>query len=248
MDSKQLTSTPKLIYTELSGKTDGSEEISGITQLHQGAEVEATYKVNKFLELQGMFSWGDYKYKGNATGANFQDDNTPIETNGSNTSTLYLDKVKVGGTNNSVPQTTASLGFTATPVNDLRVYGNWQYTGRVYSAMNVNDFLAPGKDALQLPDFNLFNIGASYKIKLKNPNQYFTIGANVYNLLDTTYIQDGVTNIKSTDAPAKLADGTNNTAKKTYEELGYIYKGIATDNRVFFGFGRTWSTSLSFNF
>lgn len=226
----------------------GYSEISGITQLHQGVEAEATYRVNKFLELQGMFSWGDYQYKGNATGSNFQDDNTPITNNGSNTSVLYLDKVKVGGTNNSIPQTTASLGATVTPVKDLRVYGTWQYTGRIYSAMNVNDFLKPGNEALQLPNFNLFNVGASYKIKLKNHDQYFTIGANVYNLFDTTYIQDGATNIKATDAPSKLADGTANTAKKTYEELGYTYKGIATDNRVYFGFGRTWSTTLSFNF
>ncbi|WP_160137092.1 TonB-dependent receptor [Chryseobacterium sp. c4a] len=227
----------------------GYSEISGITQLHQGAEFEANYRLNKFIEFQGMFSWGDYQFKGNATGSNFQDDNTPIQTNGSNTSTLYLDKVKVGGTNNnSIPQTTASLGFTATPVTDLKIYGTWQYVGKVYSTVNMTDFLTPGKTALQLPDFNLFNVGASYKLKLKNPNQYFTLGVNVNNLFDITYIQDGVTNIKTTDL-------VNPTAKKgdadygiTYEQAGRVYKGIADGNRVFFGFGRTWSTTLSFNF
>lgn len=223
----------------------GYSEISGITQVHQGVEAEATYRLNKFLELQGMFSWGDYQYKGNATGSNFQDDNTPIETNGKNTSTLYLDKVKVGGTNNSIPQMTSSLGFTVTPVTDFRVYGNWQYVGKIYSAMNMADFMTPGNEALKLPDFNLFNIGASYKLKLKNPNQYFTIGVNVNNLFDTTYIQDGVTNIKTTD---KIKDNKDPDFGKTYEEAGRVYKGLATDNRVFYGFGRTWSTTLSFNF
>lgn len=77
----------------------GYSEISGITQLHQGVEFEGNYKFSKYLEVQGMFSWGDYKYKGNATGANFQDDNTPIQTNGANSSVLYLDNVNVGGTN-----------------------------------------------------------------------------------------------------------------------------------------------------
>ena len=227
----------------------GYSEISGITQLHQGVEFEANYRLNKYVEFNGMFSWGDYKYKGNATGSNFLDDNTPVAINGSNTSVLYLDKVKVGGSsNNSIPQTTASLGTTISPVTDLKVYGTWQYTGNIYSTLNVADFLKPGNTALELPNFNLFNVGASYKIRLRNQNQYFTIGANVYNLFDTTYIQDGATNIKSTDAPAKLADGSNNTAKKTYEELGYMYKGIADANRVYFGFGRTWSTTLSFNF
>lgn len=223
----------------------GYSEISGITQLHQGVEAEATYRLNKFLELQGMFSWGDYQYKGNASGSNFQDDNTPIATNGSNTSTLYLDKVKVGGTNNSIPQMTSSLGFTVTPVTDLRVYGNWQYVGKIYSAMNMTDFMTPGNEALKLPDFNLFNIGASYKLKLKNPNQYFTLGVNVNNLFDTTYIQDGVTNIKATD---KIKDTKDPDNGKTYLEAGRTYKGIADGNRVFFGFGRTWSTTLSFNF
>ncbi|HAY3556861.1 TPA: TonB-dependent receptor plug domain-containing protein, partial [Elizabethkingia meningoseptica] len=75
----------------------GYSEISGITQLHQGVEFEGNYKFSKYLEVQGMFSWGDYKYKGNATGANFQDDNTPIQTNGANSSVLYLDNVNVGG-------------------------------------------------------------------------------------------------------------------------------------------------------
>ncbi|MFP3832348.1 TonB-dependent receptor [Chryseobacterium sp. SIMBA_028] len=226
----------------------GYSEISGITQLHQGIEAEAVYKVNRFLELQGMYSWGDYKYKGNASGSNFQDDNTPIATNGSNTSTLYLDKVNVGGTNNSVPQTTASLGATITPVTDLRIYGTWQYVGKVYSAMNVNDFTKPGNEALKLPDFNLFNVGASYKIKLKNESQYFTIGVNVYNLFDTTYIQDGVTNIKTTDLINPKAKAGDADFGITYEAAGRTYKGIADGNRVFFGFGRTWSTTLSFNF
>lgn len=224
----------------------GYSEISGITQLHQGAEFEANYKVNKYLELEGMFSYGDYKYKGNATGSNFLDDNTPVTTNGSNTSVLYLDGVKVGGSNNnSIPQTTASLGATIIPVEDLRIYGTWQYVGRIYSAMNVADFLTPGKEALQLPDFNLLNIGASYKLKLKGTNQSLSIGANVYNLLDTTYIQDGATNIQKTD---KITDTKDPDVGKTYEAAGRLYKGIADGNRVFFGFGRTWSTTISFNF
>lgn len=228
---------------------NGYSEISGITQIHMGAELEASYKVNKYLEFNGMFSYGDYQYKGNATGSNFLDDNTPVAINGTNSVTLYLDKVKVGGSgNNSIPQMTSSLGTTISPVNDLRIYGDWQYVGNIYSSLNVSEFDKPGNTALKLPNFNLFNIGASYKIRLNDKSQYFTIGVNVNNLLDTTYIQDGATNIKLTDAPAKLADGTNNTAKKTYEELGYVYDGLANANRVYFGFGRTWSTTISFNF
>lgn len=230
----------------------GYSEISGITQVHMGAEFEATYKVNKFIEFNGMFSYGDYQYKGNATGSNFLDDNTPININGTNSVTLYLDKVKVGGSgNNSIPQVTSSLGTTISPVNDLRIYGDWQYVGKIYSSLNVAEFDKPGNTALELPNFNLFNIGASYKIKLNNPNQYFTLGVNVNNLFDTTYIQDGATNIKI----KKLEDfkpTATQTAQQQYDAYinnpANFYKGLDSSNRVYFGFGRTWSTSLSFNF
>lgn len=233
--------------------TTGYAEINGITEIHQGFEFDGVYKPTNFLEFQGMFSWGDYYYKGNATGSTFDDNNNPITVAGnSNSTTLYLDKVKVGGTsNNSIPQLTASLGATVKPVKDLSIYGTLRHVGKVYSSIDIATFsneAAQQKGVLQLPDFNLFDLGISYKIRLKDASQYFTVGANVYNLFDTTYISDASTNIAPTDAPTRLADGTNNTAKKTYQELGYMYDGIATDNRVLFGFGRTWSATLSFNF
>ncbi len=242
-----------LTFTLADGTTTtGYAEINGITEIHQGIEFDGIYKPFDFLEFQGMLSIGDYYYKGNATGSTFDDNNNPIVVAGtSSDTTLYLDKVKVGGSNsNSIPQTTASLGATLKPVKDFNIYGTWRYVGKLYSTIDISTFSAANQDkgALQLPDFNLFDLGASYKIKLKDSSKYFTIGANVYNLFDTTYIADGSTNIFKNDAPSKLADGSNNTEKLTYEQLGYTYKGVATANRVYFGFGRTWSATLSFNF
>ncbi|MDR6405401.1 outer membrane receptor protein involved in Fe transport [Chryseobacterium ginsenosidimutans] len=231
----------------------GYAEISGITEIHQGVEVDAVYKPLNFLEFQAMFSWGDYYYEGNATGAAFDDNNNPLTLAGSSTSTtLYLDKVKVGGTsNNSIPQMTASLGATVKPVKDLSIFGTWRYVGKLYSSIDIATFsneAAQEKGVMKLPDFNLFDLGISYKIRLRDAAQYFTVGANVYNLFDTTYISDASTNIAPTDSPTTLADGTPNTAKKSYQDLGYMYDGIANGNRVLFGFGRTWAATLSFNF
>ncbi|MEH7887655.1 TonB-dependent receptor [Elizabethkingia meningoseptica] len=229
----------------------GYSEINGITEIHQGVEFDGVYKVNKYLEFQGMFSWGDYYYKGNASGTDFDENNNPLNTgsNGTAASTLYLDKVKVGGTNfNSIPQMTASLGATITPVTDLRIYGNWVYTGKVYSAMDAGTFTKPGNQALKLPDFNLFNVGASYKIRL-NDKEYFTIGANVYNLLDTTYISDGATSIQTKQLGDFKDDPKLGSAQQQYNTYqGTLYKGLDPANRVYFGFGRTWSATLSFNF
>ncbi len=216
----------------------GYAEISGVSQLHMGIEVDATYKPTSYLEFQGMASIGDFKYKGNAQGTTFDNNNNPISVTNStsNNTTLYLDGVKVGGSgSNSIPQFTASLGATVKPVKDLSVYATWRYVGELYSSIDPTTFsnqTNQERGTLKLPDFNLFDVGASYKIRLKNASQYFTIGANVYNLLDTTYISDGATNIFVGDKGS----------------TGVTYKGIDTANRVFFGFGRTWTANLAFNF
>jgi len=230
--------------------TDAYAEMNGITEIHQGVEVDATYKLNKFLEFSGMFSWGDYYYKGNATGTTFDGNNNPLTVAGdSNTTTLYLDKVKVGGTsNNSIPQMTASLGATVKPVKDLSIYAGWRFVGKLYSTIDIATFsnmANQDRGVVQLPDYNLTDIGVSYKIRLRDANQFFTVGANVYNLFDTTYIQDGATNIFGSD---KITSATDPDVGKTYEQAGRMYNGIASANRVFFGFGRTWAANLSFNF
>ncbi|MET3034892.1 TonB-dependent receptor plug domain-containing protein [Chryseobacterium sp. NRRL B-14859] len=227
--------------------TTGYAEISGITEIHQGVEVDAVYRPTSYLEFQGMFSWGDYYYKGNATGAAFDDNNNPLTLAGTSTSTtLYLDKVKVGGTsNNSIPQMTASLGATVKPVKDLSIFGTWRYVGKLYSSIDIATFSnqsAQEKGVMKLPDFNLFDLGFSYKIRLKDSSQYFTIGANVYNLFDTTYISDASTNVFT-----KTSDQFTTAAQyEAYQST--LYKGIDPSNRVLFGFGRTWAANLSFNF
>ncbi|MCT2563196.1 TonB-dependent receptor [Chryseobacterium herbae] len=229
--------------------TTGYAEINGITEVHQGVEFDGVYKPFNFLEIQGMFSWGDYYYKGNASVAAFDDNNNPLTLAGSGGSELYLDKVKVGGSsNNSIPQMTASLGLTVKPVKDLNIFGTWRYVGKLYSTVDVGSFTniaAQDRGVLQLPDFNLFDVGFSYKIRLKNEAQYFTIGANVYNLFDKIYISDSATSIFGTD---KITATNDPDKGKTYEEAGRMYNGVATANRAYFGFGTTWAATLSFNF
>ena len=223
---------PNQTFVTATGNVRGYSEINGITQVHMGVEVDATYKPVKFLELQGMFSYGDYRYKGNATGADFDESNVPVTTTAGST-TLYLDQVKVGGSgNSSIPQLTASLGATIKPISDLSIYGTWRFVGNLYSAVNTNDYKTVARQeqgALRLPDYNLLDLGVSYKLRLRERSQYFTFGANVYNVIDTYYISDASTSIHATGAST-------------------TYKGIDTKNKVFFGAGRTWAASVAFNF
>lgn len=211
--------------------------ITGITEIHQGVELEMNAKVNKFLSFTGMLSVGDWKYDGNASGTLFNESNEPIDDQGvvvadnaSATRTLYLDGIKVG----NYAQTTAAVGAIVEPVKDLKFDVQYRYAADLYANLNVLDFSDETNaelGALELPSYGLVDLGLSYKFPL-NAKQSFTIRGNVYNLFDTYYIQDSYTNIH---------EGTSKAS-------GTSYDGIDVNNQVFYGFGRTWSASLSFNF
>ena len=56
-----------------------------------------------------------------------------------------------------------------------------------------------------------------------------TFRLNINNVLDEVYISESDTN-------------------RFAQEGDATYDGIATSNRVYFGFGRTWNASLRFDF
>ncbi|NMR33767.1 TonB-dependent receptor [Chryseobacterium aquaticum] len=232
-------------------------EVNGLTQVHSGIEFEAFYKLGDYVELEGMASLGNWEYEGNASSTAFDQNNNPINLGaGSNVTMLALDGVKVG----DAAQTTTSLTVILKPVQGLRFYANWRYADRNYAGFNVNDFdnsrnsatyTAPATQfgALRLPDYHLFDVGANYRFNLKG-GQSFTISANVYNLFDTIYIAEATTN-NHTGLTAQnfLPSGANTPAMQAtaYNNVG-TYQGIHQSNQVYFGFGRTWSTSLTFRF
>ncbi|WP_259127967.1 TonB-dependent receptor [Chryseobacterium ginsenosidimutans] len=226
-------------------------EISGLQEIHKGIEFDATYTVNKFLDLDAAASLGNYKYKGNAAGSVYDDNNVPVNLKaGSNSTVLALDNVKVGNS----AQKNVSLGATVKPLEGLRIFANWRWYGDLYSNFSINDFdsslvtstYTPGaieKGALKLPDYNLLDLGANYTLNISKKNS-LTFGFNVYNVLDTTYISEGTSNILSGLTQKNFSTAAAYQAYLATPE----YKGIKQSNNVYFGFGRTWSGTVSFKF
>ncbi|SHK12652.1 TonB-dependent receptor [Epilithonimonas mollis] len=243
--------------TDANATTRAYANLLGIQEVHMGVEFEGTLKVTDYLDFNAMLSVGDWKYKNNPTGELFDDNNIPLTNVPSATSNsvqLALDGVKVS----DAAQTTAALGFTLKPVKDLSIFSTWRYADKLYGVFNIDqnfiikDGVVPAaakKGALEYPSYNLFDLGASYTFKLNNDHR-LTITGNVYNLLDTVYISDG----KSSTHIRNLSDFTatqTQTAQQQYD--AYLstlktWKGIDQNNTVFFGFGRTWSASLSYRF
>lgn len=240
-------------------------EISGIQEIHYGAEFDANYKINDYLDINGMFSWGDWRYKGNAAGSVFDDNNNPIASaNGSNVTILALDNAKVG----NAAQITSSIDLTWKPAKGLKIGPSWRFAGNLYANVSINDFaldadrpnyLPPAAryGTLRLPDYNLFDAFASYMFDFKN-NKSLTLSANIYNIFDTYYISEATTNIlpgltqadfvnKTISTTGVVSYSNNTTAFNNYVAAG-SWNGINKQNQVFFGFGRTWSASISYKF
>ncbi|MFS4454594.1 TonB-dependent receptor [Maribacter sp. 2304DJ31-5] len=200
---------------------EGNANINGVEQIHQGIEIEADYRASDIVQFRGMLSLGDWEYGGNANGAALDDDRNVIDPD----VTLFLDGVKVG----DAAQFTTSLEMIVRPVENLKISSTLYSASRLYAFLNAEDFSSSdNKGSLRLPSYSLFDLGIYYKFSLGGINM-INIAANLNNAFNTEYIAESLTNT--------FAEGSDAT-----------YKGISTDNKVFFGFGRTFNISARYTF
>lgn len=211
------------------GDIGGSANFEGIEQVHTGVEVVANYRpMHQFFDVYGMLSVGNWEYKGDVDANVFDSGQNLVGTY-----TLFLDGAKVG----DAAQVTSRLGVGINPLEGLRFDASWDRASKLYAdfAGDAGDFVEQfgnpdNQGALELPDYNLFDAGLSYKLKVgKENDKAINLRLNVNNVFDTTYISESDTNVF-----AEAGDAT--------------YKGISTNNRVFFGWGRSWNLSVRYNF
>ncbi len=203
-----------------STSVEGTAQFKDIDVLHQGIELETTYRPIDNLKLRGMFSIGNWRYTKDFTASIFDDNQQSLGTE-----TLYTDGVKVG----DAAQTTAYIeadyrvGLASFDVG-------FRYADRLFADYNIADDSFAEQDnegALQLPSFGLLNLGSTVRFKLLSMDALFRV--NVNNVLNTTYIAESNTNIHA-------------------EAGSETWEGIDKRNFVWYGFGTTWNTSLRLTF
>lgn len=220
----------------------GYYTFQGVNETHTGVELDVTARVLSKLKLNGMLSLGNYKYDGNATSNRFDASNNPFP--GGTAQTLYLDGVKVG--NNA--QTTMALGAAYEILNGLNVDANINYSEKLFGNISPVNFLsATNKGAVELPGFATTDAGISYKWRLAPKLGALNFRLNVNNVFDKIFINESFTNIFADDN-LPVAAGQPAGSKGTYASNGQLYNGVATANKVYFGFGRTWNFSLRYDF
>ena len=223
----------------LAAGTNYTANVNSLGQLHQGVELDLTAKPIKQVKVKGMFSYGDWKYNGNAK-FDIVDQNTlvTLETN----KDLYVDGLDVG----DAAHITASLGVDATIWKGLSVDANWNYYSNLYASLSPMDFRTQANNdagVLELPSYNLFDAGIGYKWKIEDRKE-LSFRFNVNNVFDTEYYSEMSTNIKTTDR----INPNSTTDFSTYESTGRVIDGYADANRAFIGLGRTWNASVMFKF
>ncbi|GEC78413.1 TonB-dependent receptor [Flavobacterium aquatile] len=250
----------------------GSAFLSGIEQVHTGFELDFTYKPMRILTINGMASMGNWKYGSDVT-ANYQDENSQVITNPSGevfTETLYLDGLKVG----DAAQTTASIGASLEVVRNVKIDGNYRYIDNLYASISPENFRTEAANkagSLELPSYGLMDAGFSYKMMVgKDNTNSVNFRLNINNVLDKTYIAESRTNqfaatqaefdgntgnglinpSGSQTSSSNFLKGNGPTQYATYQDYQNrgVYDGVDTRNQVFFGFGRTWNFTLSYNF
>jgi hypothetical protein len=204
----------------------GEAHLYGVEQVHMGVEVDFIAKILDNLSLKGMVSLNDWQYGGNVETTFFDNDQNPIIVDGvEQTHILYLDGVKVG----DAAQFTAWLGLDYKIIKGLNFDLGFRYADRLYADISPESFTNEDHEgSLQLPAYYLLDGGLSYFFDI-NGKSGLLFRVNMNNILDQTYISESETNYHMRDGDEE-------------------WNGIATGNRVYWGFGRTWNASVSYKF
>jgi outer membrane receptor protein involved in Fe transport len=189
--------------------------ILGIDAVHQGLELEASFKPLKGLDINIMGSLNDWRWTNNVENIEVYNDDNDLIANVS----AYIKDVHVG----DAAQKTAAFNASYDFGNGIKLGMDYNFFGDVYAAFDPLERNAPNadgtvSDSWKLPDYHTVDLNLRYKFDF-GPFKATMLG-KVNNLLDTKYISDAT-------------DGSDHTWQSAY---------------VYYGLGRTWSTSLIVNF
>ena len=177
--------------------------ILGVNALHQGIELDFTYKPFEELTINGMASIGDWKWNSNVTDVRIFNNEQeavgdPID--------LYLQDVPVGG----AAQNTFALGANYQVIESSTIRVNWTYADNLYSQFDPLG-VSSGDDYMpwELPAYGLVDLGLTHRFDIGALSA--TLNGNVNNLLDTEYVSFGFDGDESNAQTANVWYGFGRT-------------------------------------
>jgi hypothetical protein len=202
--------------------------INGMDAVHQGIEFDFIYKFSDKLDVQGLASFGDWRWASEDSVDVYDRDQQYVET-------IFYNAEDIMVGDAAQTQFAGSLRFE--PIKNLYFKATYRYFMRHFADFNPLD-LDPVKkpenfdenglprQSWELPDFDLLDLHAGYGRKVGKV--YVNVSVGILNALNEVYI----------------SDATNND---TYNE--YYYDDFdAKSASVFFGMGRRYNASLKVTF
>ena len=200
--------------------------MSGISANHTGLEIDVFVEPLKWLEVEGMFSIGQWLWDSDGTIRWYDEEGNEVTQGSSQATTYYNAKgVHVG----DAAQTQASLAVKFRPIKGLFAQVRWNHFSRYYSEFEPTDLNGSAstlnedgssKDSWKLPAYNLFDLNMGYSFnwskKLRSSVRF-----GVSNLFNAKYISDA---------------NNNGNGGNTFD---------AESATVFFGNTRTYNISFS---
>ncbi len=158
---------------------------SGVGAIHNGVEFDFKIKPIKKLDITGMASVGDWRWKGNPK-AIVRDDNTLGVDTGAQT--IYIDNMKVG----NAAQTTIGLGarYQLPFYSYIGIQAN--YFDNLYMDYNPSIRTNPKTaKTVKMREYYLLDVYAGISYKIKKWNHFIKLRINVNNILDEVYLTQG---------------------------------------------------------
>jgi len=153
--------------------------IPGLDALHQGVELDFSYKLSDKLKMTGMVSLGDWQWKNDASGTVFDEAGDPIKT-----IDVLAKDLKVS----DAAQTTFALGFNYDLLDKSSIYLDYNYAGNYYASYSIDRVNDSRENSWELPSFGLFDIGLRHGFEIGDLDA--TISGRVNNLFNIEYISD----------------------------------------------------------
>ncbi|NMM50589.1 TonB-dependent receptor [Marinigracilibium pacificum] len=152
--------------------------VTGQSQEHKGIEFDVRFQVINGLELTGMASFGDYKFKDDVVTTVTDEEGNSSEVK------MYTGGLPVGNS----AQTTSFIGLHYKGIKNFYIGTRLNYFGKLYEEYDPT--IAIGNESIEvrkLDNYKIIDLYAGYYFEINGLRA--RVSGNINNLLDERYIR-----------------------------------------------------------
>ncbi|OBX25073.1 outer membrane receptor protein involved in Fe transport [Gelidibacter algens] len=155
--------------------------ILGVNAVHQGVEIDFSFKATNNLTVTGMASIGDWRWQNNVENVQiFDEENNPV----GDPINIFIEDLHVG----NAAQTTFALGTNYKISPDTRFTIDYNYFDNLYAEFDPSDRNTVKPDAWEVPAYGIFDTALQHELQFGEFR--VTLTGRVNNVFDTEYIAD----------------------------------------------------------